>query len=698
MHSLDYNDKRKKSFYKKNSLKKTKKSFLFKIVPRIVGIILFSIAIYVLYNEFTHLSLKEIQISLKNIPTYSLIYAGLCTLLSFFVLSFYDKLAVKQVGYPLSFWKSTFASFCSYVLSHNIGFSALSGAVVRFRLYGSWGLQPLAIMQIIAFCSVTYMLGAAVLVGGLFIFESNHLPVIGQQFPAIIFIILGSLAWIAVIFYVFISFYCSELKLWKYRFSFPSPTMALAQIGIATAEVIATAAIPYCIIPDHAVISSYQSIDFASFLSIYIASYTAGLIASVPGGAGVFEGSMLLGLKPYLPVSDIVCVIFIFRLFYYLVPLFFAGILFASYEVFLKGEVALHNNAKKIQVFDLRPIPTINQNIRESDAAFSVLVGAAAVGICGLIVLALPVVDPTIWQSQGTVFSFIEVIGDYALSFFGLLLLIMTIALIRRITVAWRLSLFTLIMLVAITLIRGAPLYIPAMLALVAFFIAPFRSCYYRTASFLATPLSFKVAVEVIILLVTVYVIICINPPNLNGQSVTEIILSHHVSLHTKWIVGLMVAVGSLILFQMTLPAKIKYEKWSDEHRKLYELLSNSKQSPFDILKPTHILICSTEGTLIPFIKRNNVIIGLGDPVGNEPEIINTIWRLRDLSVQENCSIAFWEVKKRYLSVYRDLGLVDISIPKRQDFYVCCEPSYTNTLMRFIQRIGQKITSTSFDF
>ncbi len=34
------------------------------------------------------------------------------------------------------------------------------------------------------------------------------------------------------------------------------------------------------------------------FLAVYLASYTAGLAANVPGGLGVFDTAMLLGLKP----------------------------------------------------------------------------------------------------------------------------------------------------------------------------------------------------------------------------------------------------------------------------------------------------------------------------------------------------------------------------------------------------------------
>ena len=58
-----------------------------------------------------------------------------------------------------------FASFCAYALSHNLGFAAVSGAAVRYRLYAHWGLTPVQIAKTVAFCSLTFGLGGMVLGG-----------------------------------------------------------------------------------------------------------------------------------------------------------------------------------------------------------------------------------------------------------------------------------------------------------------------------------------------------------------------------------------------------------------------------------------------------------------------------------------------------------------------------------------------------
>ncbi len=654
-----------------------------KYCSRIAGIILFVVAIFVVQKEFKHLSLNEIKNSFKTIPTLSILMAGGFTILSFFVLSFYDKMAVKQIGYNLSFLKTAFASFCSYVLSHNIGLSAVSGAMVRFRLYGSWGLKPIEILQVIAFCSITYIIGVAVLIGGLLIFQSTCLPLIGQALPGWLFILIGILAWIGVIVYFLLSFKSSELKIWKYNISFPKPFMAFSQIIVATAEVIITAAIPYCVIPSHEVLTGFPHLGFLSFLAIYIASYMAGLISSVPGGAGVFEGSMLLALKGYMPVANIMCVIFVFRFFYYLVPLFLAGSMFAAHEILIRSK-NLFDKPKKKRFLRFKPSVFINENLRDSDAAFSVTIAAAAVFICALIVLAVPLIDTGMWIPNNNRFSlFIEVAGNYILSFLGFILLSLTVPLARRITIAWGLSLCILIASTIITLIMWTTLYVPAALTLVAFFIAPFRKCYYRSASLTEAPFSRKIIVEVVLFFTTVLIINWLIPQSKAQYGIIQVFFSNSVSFITKFLIIALGICGLIILFKLMLPAKISSWPWSKDTQRLYRIMSNIDKKILSEIKANGILICSKEGTAIPFIRKDDFLVGMGDPVGNEQEIVNTIWRLRDLAGQENRSIGFWGVGSKYLSVYQDLGLASLKM-KQKNYYVCCEVKYANFMMELI--------------
>ena len=136
-------------------------------------------AIYVVQKEFRHLRLRDIEAALQDIPVRALAIGFLWTILSYGVLTFYDRLGTIYAGHKVSYGRVAFASFCAYALSHNLGFAAVSGAAVRYRLYAHWGLTPLQIAKTVAFCSLTFALGGMVLGGAILFLEPQSIPFFG---------------------------------------------------------------------------------------------------------------------------------------------------------------------------------------------------------------------------------------------------------------------------------------------------------------------------------------------------------------------------------------------------------------------------------------------------------------------------------------------------------------------------------------
>jgi uncharacterized membrane protein YbhN (UPF0104 family) len=97
-------------------------------LPALLGVALLIGAIYVVQKEFRHLRLHDIGIALKDIPARALAIAFLWTILSYGVLTIYDRLGTIYAGHKVSYGRVAFASFCAYALSHNLGFAAVSGA------------------------------------------------------------------------------------------------------------------------------------------------------------------------------------------------------------------------------------------------------------------------------------------------------------------------------------------------------------------------------------------------------------------------------------------------------------------------------------------------------------------------------------------------------------------------------------------
>ena len=123
-------------------------------LPATLGVLLLIGAIYVVQKEFRHLRLSDIEAALHDIPLRALAIGFLWTVLSYGVLTLYDRLGTIYAGHKVSYGRVAFASFCAYALSHNLGFAAVSGAAVRYRLYAHWGLTPLQIAKTVAFCSL----------------------------------------------------------------------------------------------------------------------------------------------------------------------------------------------------------------------------------------------------------------------------------------------------------------------------------------------------------------------------------------------------------------------------------------------------------------------------------------------------------------------------------------------------------------
>jgi uncharacterized membrane protein YbhN (UPF0104 family) len=314
----------------------SKLSWWLRHVPTLLGIILFCGAVYVVQKEVRHLKWNDIREALTTIPPWSLFLSFVWTVLSYYILTFYDRLGTIYAGSKVSYGRICFASFCAYTLSHNLGLAAVSGAAVRFRLYSQWGLTALQIGKIVAFCSFTFGLGGLVLGGGvMFILPGERVPFFGPYLPQATLWALGATMWAIVLGYVSLSRIVRPFRLFGHMIELPGWRMAILQVFLATVDVAVTATIFHALLPTN------NELDWVVFLGVYLAAYTGGLAANLPGGIGVFDTAMLIGLEPYVEVPNIIAAIVVFRLYYYVIPLLFAGPMFSGNEIMQRGGAML---------------------------------------------------------------------------------------------------------------------------------------------------------------------------------------------------------------------------------------------------------------------------------------------------------------------------------------------------------------------
>ncbi len=615
-------------------------------LPALLGVLLLFGAIYVVQREFRHLKLADISASLAAIPASALLISFAWTVVSYGVLTFYDRLGTIYAGHKVRYRRVAFASFCAYALSHNLGFAAVSGAAVRYRLYSHWGLTPMQIAKVVGFCSLTFGLGGLVLGGCILFFEPMAIPFFSKVLPYWAFYLIGAMMWSVVVAYVIISKVAGTLTVRGHKVNLPNWRMAIIQVTLASVDVGVTAAIFYALLPPT------PGLTYLRFLACYLASYSAGLLANLPGGIGVFDTAMLLGMEPYLPPPVILGGILVFRLYYYVIPLFLAGTMFAGNEILLRGGALLKSGA----------LARAAQSIgRVSEPDFAVGAATGVVAMCGALLLSLGVLDdrPDFSWIDPDFADMAASAGQFVPSLIGAALIVLSVGLSQRVTLAWGATVALLLVASGYTLAQGDPFWIPAVLALAAVLVAPFRDAFYRNARLLTGTLQAEVLVPLIGLAVCVIALAMFEPEvrRLSENSWWEIVLSPALPNNLRIVVALTVMLALLAIWRLLRPGHVVWLPWAGEGRLRYAELGADPPQQAD-----GIVMGEAGRSGIPFRRMGPVLLGLGDPAGAPADRISAIWRLRDLAAQEGRDAAVWRAGPTLLKVYGDIGLTALPL------------------------------------
>jgi uncharacterized membrane protein YbhN (UPF0104 family) len=292
----------------------------------VIGAATIALSAWLLYKELRGLSLDDLWQSLEAISSIHWLFAGLSTLLAYAALAGYDRIALMHLGKKVDWWFITICSFTTYALSHNVGASVVSGAVVRYRAYSSKGLTPAEIGVLIAVCSFTFVLGTLLLAGLVLIIEPDLTDRFGEVIPVEASTGTGIFILFLIALYVGASFLkLRPLKLGSINIFYPSPRVVLPQLIIAPIELIGAAGIIHFALPEAG------NPGFLVILGIFLVSFSAALISHAPGGLGILELVFVMGLPDMNP-ADVIAALLVFRLFYLLIPFAIALVVIAIFE------------------------------------------------------------------------------------------------------------------------------------------------------------------------------------------------------------------------------------------------------------------------------------------------------------------------------------------------------------------------------
>jgi len=286
----------------------------------VVGLVAVAVSGWLLYHELRGLSLDELWASLTAIPPQNYLLAGLSTLAAYAALAWYDRIALQHLGVRHISWLFVaVTSFTTYALSHNIGASVFSGALVRYRAYTAKGLSAPQVAVLVALCSFTFGLGTILLGGVVLTLNPELLTRLEGVLPEALTNpttarIVGLLLLGFVALYAFGSIlHLRPVTIRTFKLEYPRPTVMGRQLLAAPLELLGAAGIIYFALPEAG------NPGFVVVLAVFLASFSAALASHAPGGLGVFE-IIFLTAMPDLDKPDVLAALIVFRMFYLLIP------------------------------------------------------------------------------------------------------------------------------------------------------------------------------------------------------------------------------------------------------------------------------------------------------------------------------------------------------------------------------------------
>jgi uncharacterized membrane protein YbhN (UPF0104 family) len=308
---------------------------LLKFLPPALGLLVLGGVAIGLHGALKKISLGDIMAALDATSLHQILQALATLACCICIMSGYDLpgifFARRLAAFPrLGLLRVGLASFCAYALSHVLGAPALSSAAIRFRLYAQWGVPPAGIARIIALSCSSFTLGFITLLGGLLLLSPLSVPVFGDTAPLLLRCAgAGLLALIAA--YVLAARHREALVLFGRTLPLPGARLALAQITISCVDIAAACGVLHAILP------AAPGLTYPHMLSLYLAAFASGMFSGLPGGVGVFDSVLLLGLSAYLPPATALGAILLFRVMYFLAPACLAGILYAGHELWVQA-------------------------------------------------------------------------------------------------------------------------------------------------------------------------------------------------------------------------------------------------------------------------------------------------------------------------------------------------------------------------
>ena len=274
------------------------------------SLIIIAGALTIFVRTLAHIDPSKLKAAIAGTGSDQILLSFAFTTLSYLALTGYDGLALRHLGIKVPYRLTAVASFTSYAFSFTLGFPLVTGAAVRYWVYGPAGLSAGKIAGLTAVAGITFWLGMALVVGVGFLSASDPIADIDHFHPLANRLIgLGAIGALVV--------YLAWISIMRWRdatvlgVKLPGPRLTLGQMALGVIDICSAAAALYVLLPRD------NRFGFPTFATLYSFASMLGIASHAPGGLGVFEATILQGVGGD---EDVLASLLLFRGVYYVVP------------------------------------------------------------------------------------------------------------------------------------------------------------------------------------------------------------------------------------------------------------------------------------------------------------------------------------------------------------------------------------------
>jgi len=608
-----------------------------------------ALGLLAIYHLRGHIHPGEIRAALAATPWTHIALALAFAVLSLAALSCYDVVAAHRVlPRPAPLRLAALAGFVAYGFSNALGFHVFLGGPLRYRIYQSAGVDAADVGRIVGLSVLTAWGGMVSVFGLALLLHPAHVPLLPAASPAAGRLLGGGVLLAMAALLAWLGRGRRHVRVRGWDLPLPSAPQALVQAAVGAVDYGAAAAVLYVLLP------ADVAPAFSSFLVLFIAAMLAGMISHAPGGLGVFDAAILIGLGAGTR-ADVVAALLVFRLVYYVLPLAAAALSLLVLEV----------------VREQARLPAVAGRTLRITQRLAPPVSAVLVFLGGLLLLVsgstpnLPA--RAAWIRDTVPLPFAEA-SHLLASIVGLLLVIVARGLYRRLAAARWLAMALLLAGAVFSLLKGGDWDNALILLLAVAGLAACKPAFYRGGGhWKAFRLDATwIALILIVFMATLTVgLIAYRHVEYQPQLWWRFAWHGDASRFLRAMLALAVVAAALATDALVnRPRPAPRRSGGTVPQAVHRILQTSTDASacVALLGDKSFLLAPTEDAFLMYAVSGRSWIAMGDPVGDPAAGQALCWRFAEAADRAGARAVFYAVQPAFLPVYLEMNLALLKI------------------------------------